>query len=259
VVSDVVCPWCFIGKRHLDKAIAQWRAEHPDSEVTVSWHPFFLNPDTPEGGEPYRPFLEKKFGGPQGLAEIWQRVREAGKPAGIEFAFEKIELRANTLAAHRLIHFAQKIDSGKATALVEALFAAQFLDGRHVGDRAILAEIAAGCGFDAAAVKAYLDSDEDAEARYARMPTSRAAWASTACPSSSSTRSWRPRGRSARGAARSDAPGGRLRAYLIRPSSRMACSTAGRALTRDQYSPRSGRPSLISTPTMRPQLVTVNR
>ncbi len=162
VVSDVVCPWCFIGKRQLDKALAQWRAEHPDSDVTVSWHPFFLNPDTPEGGEPYRPFLEKKFGGPQGLAEIWQRVREAGTPASIDFAFEKIELRANTLAAHRLIHYAQKTDAGKVTTLIEALFAAQFLEGRHVGDRAILAEIAAGCGYDAAAVKAYLDSDEDA-------------------------------------------------------------------------------------------------
>jgi predicted DsbA family dithiol-disulfide isomerase len=81
VVSDVVCPWCFIGKRHLDKALAQWRAEHPDSEVTVTWRPFFLNPDTPEAGEPYRPFLEKKFGGPQGLAEIWQRSRcgQAGR------------------------------------------------------------------------------------------------------------------------------------------------------------------------------------
>jgi predicted DsbA family dithiol-disulfide isomerase len=163
VVSDVVCPWCFIGKRHLDKALAQWRAEHPDSMVTVSWHPFFLNPDTPDAGEPYRPFLEKKFGGPQGLAEIWQRVREAGRPAGIEFAFEKIELRANTLTAHRLIHWAQKADAGKATNLIEALFAAQFLDGRHIGDRAILAGIAAGCGYDAAAVKAYLDSDEDAD------------------------------------------------------------------------------------------------
>ena len=164
VVSDVVCPWCFIGKRHLDKALTEWRVEHPDGEVTLNWHPFFLNPDTPEGGEPYRPFLEKKFGGPQGLAEIWQRVREAGKPAGIDFAFEKIELRANTLAAHRLIHWAQKTDAGKATALIEALFAAQFLDGRHVGNRAILAEIAGACGFDAAAAKAYLDSDEDAEA-----------------------------------------------------------------------------------------------
>jgi predicted DsbA family dithiol-disulfide isomerase len=163
VVSDVVCPWCFIGKRHLDKAIAQWRAEHPDSEVTVTWRPFFLNPDTPEAGEPYRPFLEKKFGGPQGLAEIWQRVRDAGRPAGIDFAFEKIELRANTLAAHRLIHWAQKVDHTKATTLVEALFAAQFLEGRHVGDRAILTEIAAGCGFDASDVKAYLDAGENAE------------------------------------------------------------------------------------------------
>jgi predicted DsbA family dithiol-disulfide isomerase len=173
VVSDVVCPWCFIGKRHLDKALAQWRAEHPDSEVTVNWHPFFLNPDTPDVGEPYRPFLEKKFGGPQGLAEIWQRVREAGKPAGVDFAFEKIELRANTLAAHRLIHYAQKTDPGKAAKLVEALFAAQFLDGRFVGDRAVLAEVAGACGFDAAAVKAYLDGDEDAEAVKADADQSR--------------------------------------------------------------------------------------
>ena len=173
VVSDVVCPWCFIGKRHLDKALTEWRAEHPDSEVTVNWHPFFLNPDTPEAGEPYRPFLEKKFGGPQGLAEIWQRVREAGKPAGVDFAFEKIELRANTLLAHRLIHYAQKIDSNNAAKLIEALFAAQFLDGRHVGDRAILAEIAGACGFDAAAVKAYLDGDEDAEAVKADADQSR--------------------------------------------------------------------------------------
>lgn len=172
VVSDVVCPWCFIGKRHLDSALAQWRAEYPDCEPRVTWRPFFLNPDTPEAGEPYRPFLEKKFGGPQGLAEIWQRVRDAGKPAGIDFAFEKIELRANTLAAHRLIHHAQassatndpqKAPLGDKAKLVEALFAAQFLEGRHIGDRAVLTEIAAGCGFDAAAVKAYLDSDTDAE------------------------------------------------------------------------------------------------
>ncbi len=182
VVSDVVCPWCFVGKRHLDKALAEWRAEHPDSEVTVNWHPFFLNPDTPEGGEPYRPFLERKFGGPQGLAEIWQRVREAGTPAGVNFAFEKIELRANTLLAHRLIHYAQKTGAGDApkevplgdtAKLIEALFAAQFLDGRHVGDRAILAEIAGACGFDAAAVQAYLDGDEDAEAVKADADQSR--------------------------------------------------------------------------------------
>ncbi|MDA8259450.1 MAG: DsbA family oxidoreductase [Betaproteobacteria bacterium] len=167
VVSDVVCPWCFIGKRHLDRALALWCAEQPDCEVTVHWRPFFLNPDTPNAGEPYRPFLEQKFGGPQGLAEVWQRVREAGKPAGITFAFEKIELRANTLHAHRLIHYGQtNVSAGSTpiTALVEALFAAQFLEGRHVGDRAVLADVAAACDMDRAAVLDYLESDEDADA-----------------------------------------------------------------------------------------------
>lgn len=165
VVSDVVCPWCFIGKRNLDAALAAWRAERPDCEVAVRWRPFFLNPDTPEAGEPYRPFLEKKFGGPEKLAEIWQQVGAAGRKAGIEFAFEKIELRANTLAAHRLIDLAQRIgDAAAVNALVEALFAAQFLDGRHVGDRAVLAAVAGECGMDAEAVRRYLDGDEQAEA-----------------------------------------------------------------------------------------------
>ena len=179
VVSDVVCPWCFIGKRHLDRALELWREEQPDCEVAVHWRPFFLNPDTPEAGEPYRPFLEKKFGGPEKLAELWQRVSAAGRTAGIAFAFEKIELRANTLNAHRLIHHAQKVmspakpetvslaDGAGGTAignLVEAIFAAQFLEGRHVGDRAVLADIAAACGMDREAVQRYLESAEDAEA-----------------------------------------------------------------------------------------------
>jgi predicted DsbA family dithiol-disulfide isomerase len=179
VVSDVVCPWCFIGKRHLDRALELWREEQPDCAVTVRWRPFFLNPDTPEAGEPYRPFLERKFGGPKQLEELWQRVGEAGRPAGIAFAFEKIELRANTLNAHRLIHHAQTVmptakpetaslaDGAGGTAiadLVEALFAAQFLEGRHVGDRSVLADVAAACGMDREAVLRYLESAEDAEA-----------------------------------------------------------------------------------------------
>ena len=167
VVSDVVCPWCFIGKRHLDRALALWYEEQPGSDVTVHWRPYFLNPDTPETGEPYRPFLEKKFGGPKQLEEIWQRVSAAGRSAGIEFAFDKIELRANTLSAHRLIHHAQsRVDANPTVtaALVEALFAAQFLEGRHIGDRTVLADVAAACGMDRGAVLRYLESDEDAEA-----------------------------------------------------------------------------------------------
>ena len=177
VVSDVVCPWCFIGKHHLDHALHLWHAEQPQCAVAVRWHPFFLNPDTPEAGEPYRPFLEKKFGGPEKLAEIWQRVNAAGSAAGIEFAFEKIELRANTLNAHRLIHHAQKVmspakpetvsladgtDGIAVNKLIEGLFAAQFLEGRHLGDRAVLAEVAAESGMARDAVQRYLESDEDA-------------------------------------------------------------------------------------------------
>jgi len=165
VVSDVVCPWCFIGKHHLDHALQLWHAEQPQCAVAVRWHPFFLNPDTPEGGEPYRPFLEKKFGGPEKLAEIWQRVNAAGRTAGIEFAFEKIELRANTLNAHRLIHHAQKVgaDGTAVNKLIEGLFAAQFLEGRHLGDRAVLADVAGESGMDRDAVRGYLDSAEDAD------------------------------------------------------------------------------------------------
>jgi predicted DsbA family dithiol-disulfide isomerase len=165
VVSDVVCPWCFIGKRHLDHALQLWHAERPQCAVSVRWHPFFLNPDTPEGGEPYRPFLEKKFGGPEKLAEIWQRVSAAGRTAGIEFAFEKIELRANTLNAHRLIHHAQRVgaDGTAVNKLIEGLFAAQFLEGRHLGDRAVLADVAGESGMERDAVQAYLDSAEDAD------------------------------------------------------------------------------------------------
>jgi predicted DsbA family dithiol-disulfide isomerase len=165
VVSDVVCPWCFIGKHHLDHALQLWHAEQPQCAVSVRWHPFFLNPDTPEGGEPYRPFLEKKFGGPEKLAEIWQRVSAAGRTAGIEFAFEKIELRANTLNAHRLIHHAQRVgaDGTAVNKLIEGLFAAQFLEGRHLGDRAVLADVAGESGMERDAVQAYLDSAEDAD------------------------------------------------------------------------------------------------
>ena len=132
VVSDVVCPWCFIGKRRLEAALRELKNERPDVAPRIRWLPFFLNPDTLEAGEPYRPFLERKFGGPEKLAQIWTQISEAGRTAGIDFAFERIETRANTLKAHRLIHRAQA--RGEADALVERLFAAQFLDGRDFGN-----------------------------------------------------------------------------------------------------------------------------
>jgi predicted DsbA family dithiol-disulfide isomerase len=155
IVSDVVCPWCFIGKRHLGAALAQC-----DLPVSIRWLPYFLNPDTPPEGEAYRPFLERKFGGPEALEGIWSRVREAGRNVGIAFAFEKIELRANTLAAHRLIHHAQQ--KGDASELVERIFDAGFCEGRFIGDPAVLADIAAASDEDRNEVLTWLQSDADA-------------------------------------------------------------------------------------------------
>lgn len=161
IVSDVVCPWCFIGRRRLAAALALVRRQVPDFSCQTVWLPFFLNPDTPPEGEPYLPFLEKKFGGRPQVEAIFDRVRAAGAPYGIEYAFDKIERRANTLNAHRLLHWAQA--RGDADALVERLFVANFQRGEHVGDTAVLARCAAECGYDASEVAAYLASDQDAQ------------------------------------------------------------------------------------------------
>ena len=161
IVSDVVCPWCFIGKRRLEAALRELKSERPDVAPRIRWLPYFLNPDTPVEGEPYRPFLERKFGGPEKLAQLWSQIAAAGRTAGIAFAFERIELRANTLRAHRLIHRAQK--AGNADALVERLFAAHFLNGENIGDAGVLARLAGECGDDEAAALAYLQSEVDAD------------------------------------------------------------------------------------------------
>ncbi|MGA8881859.1 MAG: DsbA family oxidoreductase, partial [Azonexus sp.] len=159
IVSDVVCPWCFIGTRRLETAVAMVRSRIPDFSCQKRWLPFFLNPDTPPEGEPYLPFLERKFGSRAAVDALFGRIREAGRAYGIDYAFEKIEVRANTLRAHRLIHWAQQ--RGAADALVERLFVAQFQRGERVGDIALLGRIAAECGYDAAEVTRYLSSTED--------------------------------------------------------------------------------------------------
>jgi len=166
VVSDVVCPWCFIGKRHLEAALAGL----PEAAgAKVRWHPFELNPDLPAEGVDRKGYLEAKFGGTARAAEIYARVREAGLRAGLDFDFEAITRQPNTRDAHRLIAWAQS--RGDAGPLVERLFRAYFQEGRYVGDRDTLAALAAEAGFDAEAARVWLESglgaDEitDAEAR----------------------------------------------------------------------------------------------
>lgn len=150
IVADVVCPWCFIGKRRLEAALAQ----RPAIATEITWRPFQLNPDMPAEGMPREAYLAAKFGGQAHAKRINQAVVDAGATIGIPFAFEKIERTPNTLAAHRLIRFAQR--TGRATDLVDRLFAAYFIEGRDIGHIDTLAAIAGETGLDAVAARDFL-------------------------------------------------------------------------------------------------------
>ena len=164
IVSDVVCPWCYIGKRHVEAAIAQFIAKRPGVAVTIRWHPFQLNPDLPPEGTDRKAYLEAKFGGPQRAAEIYARVSAAGRNAGLALNFDGIQRQPNTLMAHALIAYAQSIEGGgHADAIVERLFKAYFVDGRFVGDIDVLVAIAAECGLDAEATRAVLSEPSTLE------------------------------------------------------------------------------------------------
>jgi predicted DsbA family dithiol-disulfide isomerase len=163
VISDVVCPWCFIGKRRLEASLAQLAGADPGLKPRVSWQPFQLNPGLPREGVDRKSYLEAKFGGPERAAMIYERVRAAGATVGIAFAFDRIRRQPNTRDAHRLIAWAHE-NGGEdgAEPLVERLFRAYFLEGRSVGDRDVLAAIAGEAGLDAGAARAMLEADEHA-------------------------------------------------------------------------------------------------
>jgi predicted DsbA family dithiol-disulfide isomerase len=160
VVSDVVCPWCYIGKRKLEAALDMARAAGlPAAEVR--WHPFQLNPDLPAQGISRKQYLEDKFGGPQRAAEIYARVKAAGQAAGLELDIDGITLQPNTLAAHALLAFAQQqygLDAGHA--VKERLLKAYFIENRFIGDVEVLVQIAIDAGLDGDAARAFVTDPE---------------------------------------------------------------------------------------------------
>ena len=161
VVSDVVCPWCYIGKRKLEAALETLGRQSPVPETSVRWHPFQLNPDLPPQGIPRKSYLQTKFGGGSRAAEIYARVKAVGADVGIAFDFDRIEIQPNTLAAHRLIAWAQEREDASVTSdLVERLFQAYFMQGRAIGEPAELAQIASEAGLELSAAKAMLASAE---------------------------------------------------------------------------------------------------
>ena len=158
VVSDVVCPWCFIGKRRLEKAVAQ----QPDIPIAVRWRPYFLNPWVPREGMSREDYLTTKFGSVQRYQGMAQRVAAAAEQEGLVYALDKIKRQPNTLDAHRLIRWADAIAG--TSRMKQRLMDLYFTEGSDLSDREVLVKAAAACGLDADQTRARLASDVDTEA-----------------------------------------------------------------------------------------------
>lgn len=167
IISDPICPWCYIGKARLEAALA----ERPGHPFVIEWHPFQLNPDMPEGGMDLRAYLEAKFGGKEGAAKAYAPVAEHAEEAGLTLNLERMARVPNTVDAHRLIHWAGI--ERKQNAAVDALFQAYFVEGRDIGDHEVLADIADGIDMDAAVVLKLLASEADRDDIRARDTHSR--------------------------------------------------------------------------------------
>ena len=154
IFSDVICPWCFVGRARLGKALKELNLS-PE----ILWHPFQLNPDTPPEGYSRRDYLIEKFGGEEALAQADERLGELAKAEGIPFNFEAMQRIPNTFQAHRLIAFAQG-EAGKGDAVADLLFRANFMQGKDVGQMGVLIDAGVAAGLDAKEVEAHLKSEE---------------------------------------------------------------------------------------------------
>jgi len=157
IISDPICPWCYIGKTLLDQALA----ERPDHPFEIEWHPFQLNPDMPREGMDRHAYLEAKFGGKKGAVQAYAPVLERAEAAGLKIDFSAIRRTPNTLDAHRLIHWAGIEHLQDRMSM--ALFAAYFDEGRDIGDTDVLADVADSLSMDAAMVRHLLATDADVD------------------------------------------------------------------------------------------------
>lgn len=158
VVSDVVCPWCFVGQAQLEGALAQWQAQGQPAPL-VRWYPFQLNPEMPAEGMLRDDYLRAKFGDAS-LDAIHQRLNAAAATAGVSLALERIERQPNTLKAHALIALAGQLDAARQHAMARRLFAAYFQEGRDLTQDAELAALAREAGLDEATIDAALHDAE---------------------------------------------------------------------------------------------------
>jgi predicted DsbA family dithiol-disulfide isomerase len=167
VFSDTICPWCFIGKRRLERALEA----RPQPGLDVTWRAFQLNPDMPREGMERQTYLALKFGGAEHARRIYDAVEAAGEEESISFRFDLIRRTPNTVASHRLLALAGR--SGHQNATAEALFRGYFLDGEDIGDLDTLAEIAVRGGLDREVTRDYLAGVEGRDEVLAEDATAR--------------------------------------------------------------------------------------
>jgi predicted DsbA family dithiol-disulfide isomerase len=147
IYFDFVCPWCFIGKRHLAAAVAQLAVLKPQLRVQTTWRSQQLLPDIPPGGVAYQPFYIARLGSAEAVAARRAQVQEAARPAGLHFAFDQIQVMPNTAAAHDVVARAAETGTqSQQSQLIERIFAAYFLDGADIGDPAVLDRLSSECG-----------------------------------------------------------------------------------------------------------------
>jgi predicted DsbA family dithiol-disulfide isomerase len=161
IISDVMCPWCFIGKKRFEKALRQL---DPAIAVTIQWRPFQLDPTLPPEGKDRDTYLAEKFGGLERAKALYRNIEEAGAMEGIPFRFDAIGVSPNTLDAHRLIRWAQNAGEGVQARVVDRLFELYFLEGANIADHGVLLGVARECGMDASIVETLLASGADREA-----------------------------------------------------------------------------------------------
>jgi predicted DsbA family dithiol-disulfide isomerase len=157
IYQDLICPWCYIGKHRLQRALA----ERPRLTLQIEWMPFQLNPTMPRGGMDRRVYLASKFGGAERARHAYSIIAETAARDGLVLDLERIRRTPNTLDAHRLVRFAMACGISAMDA-VERLFRAYFGEALDIGDRGLLAELAEDLGCDRAAARAYLESEEGA-------------------------------------------------------------------------------------------------
>ena len=157
IISDPICPWCYIGKTRLDRALEL----NPTHNFIIEWHPFQLNPTMPKDGMDRREYLEAKFGGQKEAIDVYSNIDKTATETGLSLNFGGIKRTPNTIDAHRLIHWAGI--EGRQNSIIDRLFKAYFQEGRDISEHSVLTRIASAAGMDQDVVRSLLKSDADKE------------------------------------------------------------------------------------------------